>query len=528
MVAGLAVGVSQAQIIKVLYTNIATDPSSVIPGSGGLLFDNGIGTQFDRPHVSPDGNRFLLVASYDAGTSETDNEIIVVGTLTPFSAALVVREGTALPFDASALFGTFIRTQASINNAGSFTFSCDTTAATTADEMIVRFDAVNNVWNAPQREGNPHGLTSATLPSANWGAVNSDPTILSNGSVASRASTFTGTGGATKQLIQINGVILGETDVSTPASQLFAPDQTLDAWTTTDRFRTSADGTDWIAFGDLNGPTTTDAFIMVNGTIVAQEGAQLPGIINLPNVGVFSGDAGSNLISPNGDHWVFRTALADGTGATATDVVIKNGLVVAQTDTPITNESGQTELFDDASFGNTFFISAINDNGDYIVGGTTNNPDANANAVLVLNGQRVVVREGDPIDINNNNLPDDNVFVSVLNNDDCFLTGDGRFHFLADLRDGAGTSLGQAFLVIDLAGQPPVTCNDIDFNNDGSSFDPQDIDALLSVFSEGPCIPEPQICDDIDFNNDGGLFDPCDISSFLTVFSEGPCTSCGI
>ncbi|GEM_PF-1032454 len=74
---------------------------------------------------------------------------------------------------------------------------------------------------------------------------------------------------------------------------------------------------------------------------------------------------------------------------------------------------------------------------------------------------------------------------------------------------------------------PPLVCNDIDMNNDGSSFDPQDIDAFLSVFSEGPCIPDTNICDNIDFNNDGSIFDPCDIDSFLVQFSEGPCTLCG-
>jgi len=71
-------------------------------------------------------------------------------------------------------------------------------------------------------------------------------------------------------------------------------------------------------------------------------------------------------------------------------------------------------------------------------------------------------------------------------------------------------------------------CNDIDFNNDGSSFDPQDIEAFLSVFSEGPCVPASASCDDIDFNNDGAVFDPCDIDSLLVVFSEGPCTTCGL
>jgi len=72
------------------------------------------------------------------------------------------------------------------------------------------------------------------------------------------------------------------------------------------------------------------------------------------------------------------------------------------------------------------------------------------------------------------------------------------------------------------------TCDGVDFNNDGSSFDPTDIEAFLSVFSEGPCVPTTRACNDIDFNNDGGLFDPCDIDSFLVLFSEGPCTACGV
>ncbi|MFO0857070.1 MAG: hypothetical protein U0640_06910 [Phycisphaerales bacterium] len=70
-------------------------------------------------------------------------------------------------------------------------------------------------------------------------------------------------------------------------------------------------------------------------------------------------------------------------------------------------------------------------------------------------------------------------------------------------------------------------CDSIDVNNDTSLFDPQDIEAFLSVYSEGPCIPESAACNDIDFNNDTSLFDPCDINSFLVMYSEGPCTPCG-
>ncbi len=66
-------------------------------------------------------------------------------------------------------------------------------------------------------------------------------------------------------------------------------------------------------------------------------------------------------------------------------------------------------------------------------------------------------------------------------------------------------------------------CDSIDFNNDTSLFDPQDIAAFLSRYSEGPCIPESATCNDIDFNNDTNLFDPEDINAFLRVYSEGPC-----
>ena len=67
-------------------------------------------------------------------------------------------------------------------------------------------------------------------------------------------------------------------------------------------------------------------------------------------------------------------------------------------------------------------------------------------------------------------------------------------------------------------------CDSIDYNNDGSFFDPQDIDALLSVYSEGPCIPAGATCNDIDFDNNGSCFDPVDIDTFLRVYSEGPCS----
>ncbi|MFO0858868.1 MAG: hypothetical protein U0640_16095 [Phycisphaerales bacterium] len=81
---------------------------------------------------------------------------------------------------------------------------------------------------------------------------------------------------------------------------------------------------------------------------------------------------------------------------------------------------------------------------------------------------------------------------------------------------------------LDIIGAPTLPCDSLDFNNDCSVYDPLDIDAYLSVYGEGPCVPNTALCNDIDFNNDGSLFDPCDIDSFLLVYSEGPCTLCGL
>ena len=89
---------------------------------------------------------------------------------------------------------------------------------------------------------------------------------------------------------------------------------------------------------------------------------------------------------------------------------------------------------------------------------------------------------------------------------------------------GAAVNVGpQGFAVVATGNLFEVTCNDIDFNNDGVYFDVTDVDAFFSVYVEGPCIPDTSTCDSIDFNNDSLFFDPADIDAFLRVYSEGPC-----
>ncbi len=86
--------------------------------------------------------------------------------------------------------------------------------------------------------------------------------------------------------------------------------------------------------------------------------------------------------------------------------------------------------------------------GGFIYGATTDNPDPLANAVIVYNNLSVILSQGDAVDVDGNGLLDDDAFIDVFNNDDGFLTDDQTFYFTADLVDGLGNDLGQAFLTV--------------------------------------------------------------------------------
>jgi hypothetical protein len=150
-------------------------------------------------------------------------------------------------------------------------------------------------------------------------------------------------------------------------------------------------------------------------------------------------------LSRNGVHWGLRSGVNDGTGAVnQTDFVLINGQVVAATGDPIA--TGLAERYDDASFSQTFFANTVNNRGDYVVAGTTDNPDALSNAVLVLNGTRVIAREGNPVDLDGNGLFDDDAFIDVFGNDDVVMDDDRRIYLVASLRNGLGTAFANALL----------------------------------------------------------------------------------
>lgn len=426
---------------RALFTNIQTSDTSLIPGDGGLRFRTGTTSQFDRVFVSENGQHWLFRALAASPATTSNDELLVAGQFASSTGAYIaVREGNATGFDGFT-FGT-IRQQSGINNAGVYAFSADTTNANTgSDDVVVR--GANGVNTLMAREG-----TAVPGSGFFYGPTNDGVGITNFGEVLFRSFVFTGSVPSTSGLVRITdpltGSVFAQTLATVPLNQLVAPNQALNGLNGA-TLRVNGSGSRTIHSASLLGPTSSDLVTIVNNSIAAQEGAILPGSTFTSNVSSMDTAAGTRQISDA--YAIFR-----GTNVDTIDWVSMNGAVVAATDTPIYN--GASETFDDTSFAATFFLNAVSALGDYVVGGVTSNPNTASNAALIFSGGFEVAREGDPVDVNGDGLFNDNAFLSVFNNDDCGLTFDGKFYFMADLRDSAQLTIGQAVIVTQVGVQP--------------------------------------------------------------------------
>jgi hypothetical protein len=261
--------------------------------------------------------------------------------------------------------------------------------------------------------------------------------------VGGASDTLLGVPTTQDEVLMLGATLLGREGVTVPTGQLGS-----ETWENfdLDDYWISADGAHWLAQGDLSGVTTGDDVVVVDGGVVVQESVVLPGsgfaepVDAEGIVGVHMDTAGNWLVRGNND-------------VTEQDWVYRNGVVVAQRGGPIF--TGATELWSDTDFADCFFLNVGNQRGDFVVGGVTDAPTA-TNGVLVLNATRVIVREGDPVDLNGNGLPDDDAFFDTFGNDDAHLTRTGFLYVVATIRNGAGTRIGQGVMEIDLTEYVPV------------------------------------------------------------------------
>ncbi len=493
-------------VATALLTNLASLSNSEVPGLPGVRFS---ATGFDRPFRSLNGQRFVLTADTDAATSE--DQVLLVSD--PSGVITVgAREGQMGPDGSN--WG-IIDTVMGINDSGHFVFSNNTTGPTTADEVVVKWDGsqyVHVIAEANAIPGQPY----------NWGASIGSATIQNDGTVSVQTNLVGATTTTDTAVFRSDGsVLVAQEGVTIPGGQPDGGTFTVKSFDTgaTDGqgFSVSADGTRTLWTGALNDVLAQDRVVVVDGSVVIQEGHLIPGS------GFFS-PVGSTILpfaymETNGDWFAY------GPNADTSDFALRNGAVVATNAQPI--HTGAVENWSDVSFAALFFMLAGNNNGDYVVGGTTDAPDLNANAVIVLNGQTVLARENDPVDADGNGSFDDGVYIRTFRDDYGFLT-DTHFYCVVTLR-GAATAqgcvtadpeVGQALIRIPLPPTGPV-CGTADFDGDGDTGTDADIESFFACLAGNCCAT--CFSGGADFDGDGDTGTDADIESFFRVLAGGPC-----
>ena len=409
--------------LQVIFTDVASSPLSAVPGLPGVRFET-----FDRPNLSPDGSHYVLAGQSDLPNDQSDFLIT--------DGMLLLKEGDTLSVLPPGVGITLFDQSANINNAGEIAMSLDTDAPTTEDDYVVLYDGAGN-YTVIAAEGSP-------IPGAPAGWVYdtlNTSVITDTGVVAFESDSIDGTaGGATDD----NAIFFGSTPfiqkgVDSPTGQLGATTETWDNFDFEDLF-VDATGANYILQGDLNGDLATDDVAVVNGVVVAQEGFPLPG--GDPAEIVDGSGIASVFMSASGD-WIVEGDFDN----TNVPWVLYNGAVVTRGLTPLF--PGSTSSWAVASL----FASTCNNVGDFLVGGISDNPDPDLANVVVLNNERVILREGDPVDVDGNGVFDDDAFFNFFSSDDFRLTDDLQVYFIASIRDSSGTVIGDVFCVLD-AGEP--------------------------------------------------------------------------
>lgn len=459
--------------------------SNAVPGMPGVSFSDVV--DMNRPARSAKGNFWVLSVDTDIADGTMDR-VMLRGSGTTFS--VVAQEGVTLPPNASPI-GTFDALM-DVNDSGDFVFSATVDPST---DGIVK--SIGGVLSVPARTN----TVVAPIPGALFGTTLHSPTIQNNGTVSFYA-TLTGvpTTNDSALLTGDGSAVVAQEGVTVPAGQAGGgtqPFATFDSGTGVGTgFFMSASGATYSTTGTLTGATTSDRVHVVNGSVVAQEGSTLPNSSFTSLVTTVL----MNNADPNG------AVIAYGSNADGQDWVATPTGVVAVRDQEVYPGAGIN--WAEAGFGQTFFIALTGPRGRTVVGGLTSASDTNANAWLVYNGRRAVLRENDPIDLNNNGVFDDDSYAHIFRDDMGFISCDGWLYVNVRTRNGSGlctgtpTEVGQAFVRV------RAFCPS-DWNDDGG-VNSQDFFDYITAFFAG----------DGDINCDGQT-NSQDFFDFLSAFFSG-------
>ncbi len=403
----------------VIYTAFPGFPTSELPGHPGLILDG-----LDTPFVSPNGQHWAISVDLDTGSSSDDERLIVDGVE-------VLVEGTSPAFVPAGRVLQRIDTKMGLTDTGAFAALVDLDGDASDDDLVVVGDA-QGVITIEAQEGNPiAGAPAGWLhgPIDGVGLTASGPSYM----------TDPVTGGppvGEDDVVMLGGSVLLQSGVDFPAGQVGGGMNPWESFEFGD-FWTSQDGSNYLIEGRTDSPIGLVEVVSLNGTSVLQEGETVQILLGGQLVPRTIDWVRTSYMTDTGDY-ILTGCFTNGVG-----YAFYNGDIINFSGEPITPGSGEFFL-------GTLDVAVCNSSGDFVLGGETNQPSA-VNDVLVLNEDRILCRQGDPIDIDGNGLFDDGVFFNSMGfGNQAVLTDDLLLYITVIVEDGAGDQLGRAFLVMDL------------------------------------------------------------------------------
>ncbi len=501
--AGLGMGVclccastALATDLKVIYSEIITSPTSIVPGALDAA---------GQPVVTT----WNTLASPGLAVRITGDDWVVRGTTTQatsldnilikgsgLSGTMFLQEGQPVQGGGAPgeTYAFFDNPPVHFNASGNLAYSARAQGggSTADDEKLATFDGVSHTIVLQQGssvlglQNGPSGSCTNPVAGNSIGSV----TMLDSGVVAWGNTPITGCHSSLYPAL-----FHGDTAIMQRGITQVLVNNLGEEIITNFSFSGAAfspDGSEYLIGATTNNPNAAaDRILLMNQTAVMREGQPVVAGETMLFTDVFN-----TWYAPNGD-WYAR-----GDDPSDDDWAVRNGVLLAKTGLPIV--TGETE-----TWGNAISSFFGNSNGDYVIAGNT----SLSTHVIVLNGEEVLVREGDPVDLDGNGKFDDDVFIRTVFANTVFITDNNILYFFCTLRDAVGTNLGDAFLRADLN---PINDCPADIAPRGGDGQVNVTDLLAVIGAWGPCsAPCPP-----DINSDGQV----NVTDLLTVIGAwGPC-----
>ncbi|MBL8761521.1 MAG: hypothetical protein JNL50_09485 [Phycisphaerae bacterium] len=493
-------GSARAQLATAVFTKHPNHPTSVVPGArdlaGQLVF-----TRFrsiDSFSLSPDGSTWVMGGLTQQGADQ--ESILIVGPL-PLPTALA-QEGQPLPQGGISETYDLIG-RGNFNRRNRYAFTTTTRIGPNGGLYAVMYwDGFG--FSITHRQGDIlHDFVDIPPPNAGdelIGTFMDSAHPLDNDVVGVHLESIVNIDPALESALIYDHNAFRQGGVSPVLSLDASTNETWDRWTERGFF-TTADGAHWLANGKIIADNNFDEVLAIDSRVVIQQGVEMPGTGEVPD--------GIDYAAMNqGGDWIAHGLLTDGVSSYANF----NGAIVARTGAPILPSGGV--------WSTPFSAVAVSGLGEWLVAGKAVGPAA-SDDVIVHSELGVVMREGDPVDLNADGLANDDAFIGRGNPalpafalDELELSNGRVLYVIANLRNGAGQDINSS----PVFGEPralvklelPPNCAG-DFNRDGF-VNGNDYDAFASAFDAA----DPAA----DFNADG-FVNGNDYDEFADAFDAG-------